>query len=578
MKTFVLWGELVSRAWLGLGLVGWASGLGAVEPGASRVKFIELGWDIPTTQLLRQEWRAMEENTPFEGVMFQIETRDEQGRRLTTQAIWDARPWKRAWLQQALADLQACQFQRFTDNFVRINATPGTLDWADEPGWAALAEKVGHCAWAMKQAGAKGLAFDFESYGAPQFQFDPARGRSFAETARLARRRGAQLVAAVAREFPEAVLLALWLNSVNLRAGASDTPEALLAESHYGLLPAFIDGMLEAAPPSMVLVDGCENGYYMDSAEEYLRAAHAIRAWNGPAIRLVSPANRPKYRQQVQVGFGFYLDMFLNSPTNRYYRGPLNGSRLARLERNLGFARDAADEYVWIYGEQCRWWGPPLRLPHTVGQGRLWEEAMPGLTRAIAYVRDPIRAAQDDLSRLQAAGMLTNLARNADFARPPSDGPEPLPAQFGVWQDERLPRGKFTWDPAVGGGSGRARGVRRGCLLQAHPVQPGQTYVVQADCLARGAGRPTMVVRWQTDQGRWTHEGEDRTFGFKPAAEQASAGRLLSSSAPGGWERAFGVVTVPAGVGRLVILLHVAGQQTQEDVCWFDNLALYRVR
>jgi hypothetical protein len=48
----------------------------------------------------------------------------------------------------------------------------------------------------------------------------------------------------VAREFPDAVLLALWLNSANLRAGELATPETILASGEYGLLPAFIDGML----------------------------------------------------------------------------------------------------------------------------------------------------------------------------------------------------------------------------------------------------------------------------------------------------------------------------------------------
>ena len=62
-------------------------------------------------------------------------------------------------------------------------------------------------------------------------------------------------------------------------------------------------------PPEMILVDGCEHGYYMDSAEAYLRAANEMRSWNGACARLVSPENRAKYRQQVQAGFGFYLDM-----------------------------------------------------------------------------------------------------------------------------------------------------------------------------------------------------------------------------------------------------------------------------
>lgn len=537
---------------------------GADLPAAPRKKFIELGWDIPSTALLRENWRAMEQSTPFNGVMFKIEPRDDQGRKLSSEGIWDGRPWKRVWLQEAREDLTSCRFTKFTDNFVRFNASPGNLDWADDAGWTALADKAGHCAWLMKQTGGKGLAIDFESYGAHQFQFAAGQGRSFAETAALARKRGGQFVQAVAREYPGAVLLALWMNSINLRAGASDAPDTILASSGYGLLPAFIDGILDAAPPAMVLVDGCEHGYYLDSAEEYLRAAHEMRSWNGGAIRLVSPANRPKYRQQVQAGFGFYLDMFLNNATNRYYRGPLNGSRLARLERNLGFARDAADEYVWIYGEQCRWWGKPLNLPKTVGQGRLWEEALPGITRAIAYVWDPAQAAQEEILKLRAAGTLTNLARNADFALPASKQERALPAEFSAWQDERKPTGKFAWDGSVGGGAARASKVQWGCFIQSHAVKPGETYAVQADCLPRGASNPTLVVRWQTAESRWTHEPDDRTFVFK--------------SHPGEWQKVFGVVTVPPEVGKLVILLNVTGQQADTDVCWFDNLALHRVR
>jgi hypothetical protein len=535
----------------------------AVEPSPARKKFIELGWDIPSTALLRESWREMEQSTPFDGVMFKVETKDDQGRKLSSEAIWDSRPWKREWLEAALADLKACRFTRFTDNFVRFNATPGNLDWAEDAGWAALAEKAGHFVWLMKQAGAKGLAIDFESYGAHQFKFDAGKDRGFADTATLARKRGGQFVQAIAREFPEAVLLTLWMNSINLKAGASDTPDAILASSGYGLLPAFIDGMLDDAPSAMVFVDGCENGYYMDSAEEYLRAAHEMRSWNGSALRLVSPANRAKYRQQVQAGFGFYLDMFLNEATNRYYRGPLSGSRLARLERNLGFAHEAADEYVWVYGEQCRWWGQPLNVPKSVGQGRLWEEAMPGITRAIAYVRDPLSAAKDEIARLCAAGTLTNLARNAEFTRPASPKDGALPAEFSAWQDEKTSEGKFVWDAAVGDGSARATAVRWGCFLQSHEVKPGETYAVQTDCLSRDSSYPTLIVRWQTAESRWTHEADDRTFAFKPGA--------------GEWRRAFGVVRVPPDVGKLLILLNVTGPGDATNACWFDNLAVYRL-
>ena len=86
--------------------------LGADEPAASRKKFIELGWDMPSTVLLRESWREVERAAPFDGVMFKVETKDEQGRALSSEAIWDGRPWKHEWLQEALADLKSCRFAR----------------------------------------------------------------------------------------------------------------------------------------------------------------------------------------------------------------------------------------------------------------------------------------------------------------------------------------------------------------------------------------------------------------------------------------------------------------------------------
>jgi len=540
-----------------------ALGNQTLEAAPPNKKFIDLGWDIPSTAQLRQHWRDMERTAPFDGVMFRVDAQDGQGARLSSEAIWDGRPWKRDWLKPVLDDLQACHFERFKDNFVRFNATPGNLAWDDDTGWAALAEKAGHCAWLMKQGGGKGLAIDFESYGAAQFRFDPAKGGTFAEAAKLARRRGTQFVQAVTQEFPDAVLLALWLNSINFKAGRSTQPESILASSGYGLLPAFIDGMLDAVPPGMILVDGCENGYYMDSAEAYLQAAHEMRSWHGAGVGLVSPQNRAKYRQQVQAGFGFYLDMYLNQEGNRYYFPPLNGSRLARLQRNLGFARDAADEYVWIYGEQCRWWGPQRELPNTVGKGRLWEEAMPGITRAIAYTRDPLAAAKAELAGLRKTGQLTNLAKNADFRQAASRQAGSLPAEFGAWQDEKTSAGTFAWDAEVGDGSGRAAKVKWGCFIQGLAVQPGEDYAIEVTCRPQGRSQPTLVIRWQTAEERWTQEHLDQTFPFESGKDK--------------WQSAFGVVTVPEGVGRLVVLLNVTGQITDDDACWFDNLGMYRL-
>ena len=448
---------------------------------AGEKKFIELGWDIPDTAFLREFSGQMEREGPFDGVMFRASAAIGDGKTVSTQDGWNREPWKKEWFDRALADLKACRFTSYTSNFLLFNATPKAIDWSDDEGWSTLAEKAKICAWLAREGGAKGLALDFEPYGENQWKFDPAQGRTFAETAALARRRGAQFVGGVAAGMPQAVLLTLFLNSVNGRAGHAEDPDAILATEGYGLLPAFFNGMLDAAPPGLVIVDGCEGGYYMDSVEAYQRAALDMRSWSGPSICLVAPENRVKYRQQVQAGFGFYLDMFVNEAGHTYYRPPLDGSRLKRLSRNLGAARDAADEYVWIYGEQSRWWGglakdKPWRadsLAKTVGKGRSWEEALPGVTRAIAWARDPEAAAGIELAALQAGGAAANLATNGDVRMGPAQGGGTLPEGWKAWQNEKEATGRFEWDEKVGGGSARSTKVSWGCFLQEFSASPG---------------------------------------------------------------------------------------------------------
>ncbi|MBI5835021.1 MAG: hypothetical protein HZB16_22180 [Armatimonadetes bacterium] len=532
-------------------------------PTLARVKLVELGWDIPSTAFLRAHWQRMEREAPFDGVVFSAEAKDDQGRPISSEAAWGPERWQRAWFDAALADLKSCRFTRFTDNFVRLNASPKAVSWDDDAGWTAMAEKAAILAWLARGGGAKGIAFDVEPYGSNQWQWDSAAKTSFAETSATARRRGAQLGRAIAAEMPNAVVMTLFANSVLSHVGRSADPQALLAKEGYGLLPAFFDGLLSAAPPEMALVDGCENGYYLDSAEAYQRAALEMKGWQGPSLALVSPANRARYRQQVQAGFGFYLDMFINPEGHTYYRGPLDGSRLRRLTRNLTAARDAADEYVWVYGEQCRWWSDlaPWReadLAKTAGRGKHWEEALPGITRAIDRIRDLEGSALAEL----ATSKPPNLLANPDLAQGPA-ADQTLPTGWSAWQYEKEPTGTFAWDKTVGDGSARATKVTWGCFLQGVEAQPGAVYLVEARCRRQGSGSPALTVRWQTAEHRWTREPDDRTFAFGAAVD--------------GWQFARGVVTAPDGIGRLVVLLDIRGQRDDQSQVWFDAVRLHRL-
>jgi hypothetical protein len=175
---------------------------------------------------------------------------------------------------------------------------------------------------------------------------------------------------------------------------------------------------------------------------------------------------------------------------------------------------------------------------------------------------------------MKGVGKLVNLARNGDFSSSTArsmDGDEQKwhaggpPAGWSAWQGDDS-KGTFTWDRetgAAGKGAARASRVVDGCFLQSYKVAPGERYTVRAACKMHGAGNAWLRVRWQTADERWTAEAQDRLFYGEPS--------------PDNWRELFGVVEVPEGAGRLLILLGVGGQSAAEDVVWFDDVELYRM-
>ncbi len=93
---------------------------------AAEKKLIELGWDIPTTALMRQHAVEMDRESPFDGLMFSVAIEDE-GRHYDSQWGFDNKPWRREAFTQVTADLKACSFKRLTHNFIRLNFSPGSV-------------------------------------------------------------------------------------------------------------------------------------------------------------------------------------------------------------------------------------------------------------------------------------------------------------------------------------------------------------------------------------------------------------------------------------------------------------------
>lgn len=546
-------------------------------PAPPAKKLLITGYDLPSCVQLRRDWKQMEalpfNGTFFEPQIFGANVAAAQGS-LPMREAFEGRAWKREWFAQSIENARAVRSTKLTDNFVNFLSSGSQADFFDDATWNPIVDHFGIAAWYAKSAGIKGVVFDPEHYGLPQraqwnYANQPQRARySFAQYAQKARERGRAAMSAMAKENPDLTLLCFFLHSYSLSATKSADPFAALETKEYGLLSPFVDGMLDALPPSMTLVDATENGYGYNSETDFLRAYKEIK---NDAQLLVSPPNRAKYRAQVQVGFGLYVDAY-SLPEGQKWALPGQGlPRAELLFQNLSSALSASDEYVWLYGEAGRWWPEPRETLKWTGLqvAPPWNEVLPGAERAVALAQGADAYAR----RFAQSAPRSNLAQNADFSKPETapvqataDWQSGGAAHWSVWQDDQS-KGTFSRDATTGArapGSGRASGVKDGCWIQVFEVSPFQTFYVAAHARASARAKVGVTIRWQDKNGAWNNQSLDRVL-------------APSASTTTGWQQFDGGVRVPSGAAKMVVLLTVGGAQSNEDVAWFDDVQVNEV-
>lgn len=546
----------------------------------SKKKLIHLGWDQPTTEYARDHWKELDETAPFDGVTFEVRFSDE-GQNYTEYHTMTPKKWRREALQVPLKNLQSTRFKKLTNNFIRVNSPLGYMDWYDDAAWNAAIGNVADLAWLAKQATnahIKGISFDTETYNAKQYQWRADSGHSFAEASAQVRKRGAQMMKAVTAEYPDITIWALWLFSKTQMSG---NVSAQLPSEDYGLWPAFVNGWLDALPPQARLVDGMEEAYYFTRLEDFAEVYATLRSVNSPLISsLLAPENKTKYQTQVSIAFGIYLDTALDAPSSGYYRGPLNEgeTRIDRMRQTIATALNVSDEYVWLYNEQVKWWpigadvlpdwGPNGKFTRSAskrpGQGRVAEEAFPGITQAVNLARDPRGTAQRMLSD-QKDTVVPNAVVNGSFAQGEAGK---LPTGWWDWQKSDS-HGTIGRDDAVSqdeqAGSLLLSGVNGGALVQTIAVEPGHLYAISGWVKRQGAGEYTIRTRWATAKGVWNNIDKDviTIADGSPAQE--------------GWERFFEVVQVPQGSPSMRILLGVSNQLGGEAKIWYDAITVNEI-
>jgi hypothetical protein len=335
-----------------LGVLGVTVGIPAAPPpgpdkdALKGKKLIEWGWDEPDTKFMRANVEKME-RFPFDGLVFHATSG--KGANLAWE-VWGTKEFTDDDFKQAVADLKATKFRRFTDRFLRVNVTPGKVDWFDGPAWATVVHNAGVAARLAKQGGCKGFLFDVEQYeGVTLFDYRRQKDRgkkTFAEYRAKARQRGREWVRAVNKHYPDiTILLTFGYEASYWRAEKRKDRST----APYGLLADFLDGVLDACAKGTVLVDAWEFSYPYKERKQFERAYETItrKALGWTAV----PG---KYKGHVKAGFGIWMDHKKKgwdvADFSKNYFSP------AEFEAAIRSALEVSDGYVWIYSERPKWW------------------------------------------------------------------------------------------------------------------------------------------------------------------------------------------------------------------------------
>lgn len=555
--------------------------------GPIRKKLIELGWGkLTPTRLLEHLPRV--EQTPFDGLALNIIGTDEQGQAVSAFQICIPKPWKPEWFQGEINTLRKLKSNKLTDNFISVSlsvSSPDFVDAFDDAGWKVIVEHFRIAAWIAKEGGLKGIMFDPEGYGNTVIcsRSQRRKEKSFTEYAAKVRQRGREVMAAMAREYPDMVFFTLFMNSgTALGALGGDPREAMLRNIPYALYPAFVNGWLDAVPPGLTIVDGFEMAYPHADEAQYLKQVNAIR---NTTLGLVAPENRLKYRGQVQAGLALYLDAFIRMPkvdahADVFTDPPLDGALVERLHEAACSALDAVDEYVWVYSEFYRWW-PDAKNPELT---RYWDEILPGTTEALLAAKDPFQRslarAEKEFAvaerKARARGVpLRNLVKNGDFnngaagaAPPPTIGGGQQTAKDPVadWKMVQSKNSTGALDRGVTGyagyGSALVEGAADGMFVQEVKVSPLAFYKVRAWLRQLGKGEASVRVGWRDAEGRAI--GAPQPF-------------LPKLSPNDQWRPVAATVKSPGGAATLVLQLAVMGQVSRNDKLWFDDAEVYAI-
>src|SRR4030095_4264084 len=240
--------------------------------------------------------------------------------------------------------LTAVRFLQYRQNFALATAQPGLLDWFDPRYRTVTLPNMTLMAQVARDTGCVGIFLDTEEYAGHPFSYAGQRQgarHTFMQYRAQARVIGAEVMQALQRGFPGLEVLLSW--GYSLPWTTVELTGKSLAQVLYGLLPSFLDGLLDATPGP--IYDGCEHSYGFRTARQF----DAVRAELRHGYQSVSP----KYWAHYRPSFGLWVDCYSHDVAHAW--GTANWFTPAQWREALTAALARTGKYVWIYTEQPSW-------------------------------------------------------------------------------------------------------------------------------------------------------------------------------------------------------------------------------
>jgi len=270
--------------------------------------------------------------------------------------IWNTTKLDWAMLAPEVARLRAVRWHHVTANYV--NATLGDHsdggrqpDLRSDTDWASVENNTRLMGRVCREAGLRGVWLDTEQYGGyrvPEGQSKPAgfREGNFPfgrDTPEVLRRRGAQWIRALQREFP----------AVRVIVTFAWSPDTAVAGFLKGVAP-FLDGVLAGIREPGRLVHGYENSFYYGWG---VNSPYAKQGYDGSHRRFQRmrlgqrdwrkfAADPGRYDRFVEIGTGAWAEDHPNAPWSGWPMG-LDAS----IWSNLPLAVQHTDKTVWLWSE-----------------------------------------------------------------------------------------------------------------------------------------------------------------------------------------------------------------------------------